>query len=145
MTMGTNWNQPDILSGGPILDLNKVNQGKLVRSNLVQLGSLCEGVKCIIQECLSLILVSVLVGFITRVLEGDPLTSSMGMFDVIFYCNKQCIGVVSLYHWNFHRLKYWCDRLSCRRSVVLSIHVQKSLMCQNFGFIDLRCFPCVLQ
>ena len=80
MTMGTNWNQPDILSGGPILDLNKVNQGKLVRSNLVQLGSLCEGAKCIIQECLSLILVSVLVGFITsRVLEGDPLTL-MGMF-----------------------------------------------------------------
>ena len=107
MTMGTNWNQPDILSGGPILDLDKVNQRKLVWFILVQLGSLCEGAKCIIQECLSLILVSVLVGFITRVLEGDPLTSSMGMFGVIFYCNKQCIDVVSLYHWNFHRLKYF--------------------------------------
>ena len=48
MTMGTNWNQPDILSGGPILNLDKVNQRKLVRFNLVQLGSLCEGAKC---EC----------------------------------------------------------------------------------------------
>ena len=48
MTMGTNWNQPDILSGGPILDLDKVNQRKLVRFILVQLGSLCEGAKC---EC----------------------------------------------------------------------------------------------
>ena len=48
MTMGTNWNQPDILSGGPILDLDKVNQRKLVWFILVQLGSLCEGAKC---EC----------------------------------------------------------------------------------------------
>ena len=93
------------MSGGPILDLDKVNQRKLVWFILVQLGSLCEGAKCecrikerscyslnkqivaklIIQECLlSLILVCVLVGFTTRVLEEDPLTSSMGMFDVIF-------------------------------------------------------------
>ena len=63
--------------------------------------------------------------------------------------------VVSLYHWNFHRLRYFYSYLRNgagvidlaveEGSVILSIHVQKSLMCKNFGFIDLRCFPCVIQ